>query len=74
MGVKIDTLPQVIYWCFVLHNYCENKKENVHDQNLMSALSFEKRVHPSASSLSYGEKVNENKVISVRNTLTLYLE
>ena len=37
----------------------------------MSVLRFEKNVQPSTSSLSYGEKVNENKTISVRNTLTL---
>ena len=64
MEVKFDTLPQVIYWCFVLHNYCDNKNENLPYQ----------RVHPSASSLSYGEKVNENRAISFRNTLTKYFE
>ena len=41
--VKLDTLPQVIYSCFVLHNYCENKKEDFLDQNLISVQSFEKR-------------------------------
>ena len=35
MDVKLDTPPQVIYSCFVLHDYCENKKENLPDQNLM---------------------------------------
>ena len=49
MDVKLDPLPQVIYSCFVLHNYCENKKENLPNQNLMSALRFEKRVQPSTS-------------------------
>ena len=74
MDVKLDTLPQVIYSCFVLHNCRENKKENLPNQNLMSALSFEKGGQPSTSSLSYGERVNENKAISIRNTLTLYFE
>ena len=55
MNVKLDTLPQVTDSCFVLHNYCEKKKENLPDQNLMSALSSEKRAQSSASSLSYGE-------------------
>ena len=74
MDVKLDTLPQVTYSCFVLHNYCENKKENLPNQNLMSALSFEKKAQPSTSSLSCGERVNENNAISVRNPLTLYFE
>ena len=43
MNVKLDTLPQVIYSCFVLSKYWENKKENLPDQNLMTALIFEKR-------------------------------
>ena len=74
MDVKLDTLPQILYSCFVLHNYCENKKENLPDQNLMSALSFDKRVQPSTSSLCYEERVNENKTIFLRNTLTSYFE
>ena len=67
----MDTLTQVICSCFVLHNYCQNNKENVPDQNLIYVLRFEKRAQPSTSSLSYGEMANENKVISIRNTLTL---
>ena len=74
MDVKLDTLLQGIYLNFVLHNYCQNKKENLPDQNLMSALSSEKRTQPSTSSLSYEEKMNENKTISIRNTFTLYFE
>ena len=63
MNVKLDTLTQVIYSCFVLKNYCENNKENLPDQNLISALSIEKRAQPSTSSLSYGETVNlSNKI------------
>ena len=31
MNVKLDTLPQVTYSCFVLHNHSENKKENLPD-------------------------------------------
>ena len=58
--VKLHTLPQVIYSCFVLHNYCEDKKEDFPDQNLMSVLSFEKKAQTSTSSLSYRERVNEN--------------
>ena len=74
MDVKLDTLPQVIYLCFILHNYYENKKENLPDQNLMSALSFEKTAQSLTISLTYGERVNENTAISIRNTLTLYFE
>ena len=40
----------------------------------MSALSFQKRTRPATISLSYGERVNENKTISMTNTLTLYFE
>ena len=58
--VKLHTLPQVIYSCFVLHKYCEDKKEDFPDQNLMSVLSFEKKAQTSTSFLSYGERVNEN--------------
>ena len=72
MNVKLNTLPQVIYSLFVLHNYGENKKKNLPDQNLMPALSFDKNAQPSISSLSYGKRVNENKIISIRYTLTLY--
>ena len=72
--VKLHTLHQVIDWCFVLHNYCENKNENLHDQNLMPGISFEKRTQPSISSFSYRERVNKYNAIFIRNALTLYFE
>ena len=65
MDVKLDTPPQVNYSRFVVHNYFENKKKNMPDRNLMSALSFEKKAQPSTSSLCYGERVDEIKAVSV---------
>ena len=44
--------------CFLLHNYCEMKKEEVPEQNILSSLNDEKRAQPSAKSLGYKDVVN----------------
>ena len=36
MDININVLPQVIIACFVLHNYCEVKKEKVPEQNILN--------------------------------------
>ena len=62
MDIDINVLPQVIMACFVLHNYCEMKKEKLPEQNIRSSLNHEKSAQPSTKSLGYKDVVNENPV------------
>ena len=73
MDIDINVLPQVIMACFVLHNYCEMKKEKLPEQNISSPLNYEKRAQASTKSLGYKD-VNEKTAKEIRDTLTLNFE
>ena len=61
--------PKIIA-CFVLHNYCEMKKEKVLEENKLSSLNHEKRTQSSTRSLGYKNVVNGKTAKEIRNTLT----
>ena len=61
MDVNINTLLQVLYLRLALNNYCELQKEKIPEQSLALALSFEERVQPATSNLSFKGFLNEKK-------------
>jgi hypothetical protein len=71
MNFKLETIPKVVYACFVLHNYCEKNNVNV-DQTVVNSqiefirrneAEFQNNPDPIYSS-------NEEEGIVVRKTLT----
>ena len=46
MDVNINDLPNVILACFVLHNYCELKKDTVGEEAVMKAITKDKLMQP----------------------------
>ena len=41
MDINMHDLPNVIYACFVLHNYCELNNETVNEENVRSAITYD---------------------------------
>jgi len=74
MDIDIKTLPKVIMACFVLHNYCELKKEAISDNNYQSAIEYEKRMQPPTGNLRYMGQNNEKHAKEIRQALTFYFE
>ena len=74
MDIDINTLPQVIFSCFILHNYYKIKNERVPEQNLLSSLNCKRRAQPPQSNLTYNESVNENAAKNICNVFALYSE
>ena len=68
--ININTLHQVLYLRLPLHNYCVLQKEEIPEQGLALALSFEERVQSATSSLSFKRFLNGKKTT---NKATLYL-
>lgn len=71
MDIPVDYLPNVIFSCFVLHNYCERQKADV-DPSLVEKIIMEER-----SMKLKTDKVNSyNTAIGkrVRNTITDYFK
>uniref|UniRef100_A0AAY4DIJ9 DDE Tnp4 domain-containing protein n=1 Tax=Denticeps clupeoides TaxID=299321 RepID=A0AAY4DIJ9_9TELE len=42
MDINLKDLPNVIYSCFVLHNYCEANKDYVDENSVLEAVQFDK--------------------------------
>ena len=38
MDINLKDLPNVIYACFVLHNFCKIHKELIHQNDISNAL------------------------------------
>ena len=50
MDINLTDLPSVIYSCFVLHNFCEENKESVCEELVMTVVSEEQRSQPTGES------------------------
>ena len=40
MDINLVDLPHVIYVCFVLHNYCEEKNEMIDEKRITAAIQY----------------------------------
>ena len=46
MDICQRDLPNVIYSCFILHNYCELKKEKLSDEAIQTAIHYDQEFQP----------------------------
>ncbi|XP_046862569.1 protein ALP1-like [Xenia sp. Carnegie-2017] len=46
MDINTEDLPYVIYACFVLHNYCEEEKQVVAEEEISKAMECKKQFQP----------------------------
>ena len=58
MDIPIDHLPNIVYACFVLHNYCERQKTEV-DANLVEQIMLDE----------WSEVLRMDKIHSYNTTL-----
>ena len=46
MDINMDDLPTVIYSCFVLHNFCDQNKESVSDEQVRASIEYDTGSQP----------------------------
>lgn len=68
----MDDLPNVIYACFVLHNYCELNNESVDEEIVRSALVYDRDFQPSPTTNRNASNETEGK--RIRRILTNYFD
>ena len=73
MDIGLKDLPYVINSCFVLHNFCEERKEPVNQQTLEATMRCEKDFQPA---IDTNEKVSNNETggKAIRQTFVKYFE
>lgn len=66
MDINLVDLPKVIYSCFVLHNYCESRKDRVAENMVMQSVQLERESQPTtrthyetASAAAEGKRVRD---------------
>ena len=73
MDLNLQELPNVIYACFALHNFCEQKNETVSDDKVAAAIANDKDAQPGMPQ-SYSGDCNEREGKRVRRVLSKYLD
>ena len=46
MDINTEELPTVIYACFVLHNFCETRKDSIHDDLVQRTIEYKREFQP----------------------------
>ena len=58
MDIRLEELPVVIHSCFILHNFCESKKEPINQHHVAVARKYDTEFLPS---LDTNHVVNNNE-------------
>ena len=74
MDIHLNDLPDVIYACFVLHNYCEASKETIDEHCVLSTIRHDQDVQPSTQSNNFLIDCNEAEGKRVRRVVTMFLD
>ena len=70
----VDDLPQDIYACFVLHNFCELNQEGVNEETTRRAIIYDRESQPETVPYRYITDTNETEGKRVRRVLTTYFD
>ena len=73
MDINLEELPYTIHSCFILHNFCEMRKETINQQKIEAALRYDAEFQPKVDS---GYKINNNETGGkrVRNVYVKYFD
>ena len=74
MDINLDDLSNVIYACFVLHNYCELNDEFVNEKSVKSAVCYDREFQPDTTANRYMTDCNETEGKRIRRILTNYYD
>ena len=61
MDINMGDLPNVIYACFVLHNFCEMNGETIGENNVRSTIAYGRDFQPATATYRYATDSNETE-------------
>ena len=74
MDINLTELPNVIYACFVLHNFCEVNNERIGEEKVASAIDNDRSFQPPVNPNNYRTDCNEVGGKKIRRILTQYFD
>ena len=72
-AMNSDELPYVIYACFVLHNFCEVKKEKIGENKVVASIAFDKHFQPPLNTNNSITDSNEAEGKRVRRVPSIFI-
>ena len=73
MDINLKELPNIINSCFVLNNFCEERKETIHGKRVEAAIRYEKEFQPPIDG-GYKVSNNETGMKSIRQVYVKHFE
>ena len=73
MNIKLQDLPNVIYACFVLQNFCEENAERISEDVVKNVIQQDREKQPGRKSITNSHS-NEVEGKRIRKVLTQYLD
>lgn len=73
IDLKLEHVPQIVYSCFVLHNFCEINGTRLDDDHVQRQIELDKQVQPNVAPdrfFSYNSVDGER----VRNVIIAYIK
>ena len=64
MDIAVDKLPNVIYVCYVLHNFCEAQKSEIDSVELEVVMQEERRIQLKQDKLNSYNSIQGKKIRS----------
>lgn len=74
MDINLDDLPSVIYACFVLLNYCELNNEKISEEQVKTAIHYDREFQPAGERNNYRTDSNEAEGKRIRRIITKFLD
>ena len=74
MDLSLDDLPNVVFACFVLHNYCEVHGETPSEEKLKESCSYEREFQPTTCTPGYGAAFNETSGKHIRQIFANFFD
>lgn len=74
MDINLDDLPSVIYTCFVLHNYCELNNKKISEEQVKTAIHYDREFQLAGETNNYRTDSNEAEGKRIRRIITKFLD
>ena len=74
MGINLTDLPEVIYACFVLHDYCELKQETINEQLVNAAVVYDQEFQPPSARSNQNNTSNQRYGKTMRDIFVNYFD
>ena len=72
--INLTDLTEVIYACFVLHNYCELKQETNNEQLVNAAVAYDQEFQPPSARSNQNNTSNQRHGKTIRDIFVHYFD